>query len=343
MDARLNCGILPRIGRERSQLSGLTVEDEILAVLRAETAAFYRGDFDGLACHWVHGPEVQRTIAGRHSGTRFARGWEEFSRQVKEGMRVFPQDFRVEEWLRWDNLQIRARADMAWVTYDQVAIRPSDKILSSDFQHETKILYRVDGEWKLVFLAIVVPGVGRNDTPQIELDGKGKVCRVNALAQERLPAHPGLIVSGGRLRARDRKFDPGLQSEIRGVIGLLKTSTPPGFMRRAFEAVPLGQDDLGRAIYCWVTIEDERLLVTFDDAYLIGLRVYTAARVYSLSPAQQSLARSLATGADVTSVAQELGVSVNTLRTQLRRMFEKTGTHNQAALISALLSVQRPS
>ena len=324
-------------------LSSHTVEDEILAVLRAETAAFYRGDFEGLARHWVHGPDVRRTIAGRHSGTRLARGWDEFSRQIKEGMRVFPQDFRVEEWLRWDNLQIRARADMAWVTYDQVAIRPSDRILSSDFQHETKILYRIDGEWKLVYLAIVVPGVGRNDTPQIELDGKGRVYRVNALARERLPTHPGLTVSGGRLRARDRTFDPGLQNEIRNVIGLLKTSTPPGFMRRGFEAVPLGQDDLGRPIYCWVTIEDERLLVTFDDAYLIGLRVDTAARVYALSPAQQSLARSLATGADPASAANELGVTVNTVRTQLRRMFEKTGTRNQATLISALLSVQRPA
>jgi DNA-binding CsgD family transcriptional regulator len=290
----------------------------------------------------VHGPEVQRTIAGA-SGTRFVRGWEQFSRQVKEGMRVFPQDFRVEEWLRWDNLQIRARADMAWVTYDQVAIRPSNHILSSDFQHETKILYRIDGEWKLVYLAIVVPGPGRNDTPQIELDGEGKVRRINAPARERLPTHPGLIVSGGRLRARDRTFDPRLQNEIRGVIALLKTSTPPGFMRRAFEAVPLGQDDFGRPVYCWVTIEEERLLVTFDDAYLIGLRVDTAAQVYALSPAQQSLARSLATGADLASAADELGVTVNTLRTQLRRMFEKTGTRTQATLISALLSVQRPS
>ena len=128
---------------------------------------------------------------------------------MKEGMRVFPQDFRVEEWLRWDNLQISAGADMAWVTYDQVAIRPSDNILSSDLQHETKILHRIDGQWKLVYLAIVVPAVGHNDTPQIELDGKGTVCRVNALARERLPAHMGLIVSGGRLRARDRTFDMG--------------------------------------------------------------------------------------------------------------------------------------
>ena len=215
--------------------------------------------------------------------------------------------------------------------------------LSADFQHETKILHRTDGEWKLAYLAIVVPGVGRNDTPQIELDVNGKVCRVNGLARERLPTHPGLIVSGGRLRARDRRFDPGLQSEIEGALALLRTSTPPGFMRRAFEAVQLGQDYLGHPVCCWVTIEEERLLVTFDDAYLIGLRVDTAPRVFALSPSLQSLARSPATGVDLSSAANELGVSINTLRTQLRRMFEKTGTRNQATLISALLSVQRPS
>lgn len=319
-------------------------EKEILAVLKAEWAAFYRSDFKEFAHHWVHGPQVRRTICGPHCGTLITVGWDRISVRLREGMRRFPQNFMAEEWLRWDNLQVQAGTDMAWVSYDQVAIKHNPHIQASGLQHETKILHRVDGEWKLVCLLIVVPGIGRDDTPQIELDRNGRVFRINALAHDRLQDHPGLIVSAGRVRARNRQFDAGLQSEIKRVLTLLNTTLPPDFFRqRAVEAVSLGEDDFGHPIYCWVMLEQERLLVTFDDAYLMQLRLDLAAELFSLSPAQHRLAKLLAEGTNLARAAEELGVSVNTLRTQLRRMFEKTGTRNQPALISALLSVQRPT
>jgi DNA-binding CsgD family transcriptional regulator len=36
-------------------------------------------------------------------------------------------------------------------------------------------------------------------------------------------------------------------------------------------------------------------------------------------------------------------VSVNTLRTHLQRMFDRTGVRSQAALVGALLSVEMPT
>jgi len=318
-------------------------ERNILEVLRAENAAYYRGDFEEMASYWLHGPAVRRIIAGSQ-GTHITFGWDKLSERFKEGMRQFPQDFVVEEWLRWENLQIQAVTDMAWVIYDQVAVQQSNDIQSTSFQHETKILHRVDGAWKLACVLVASPGIGRDDTPQIELNRNSKVVRVNSLARERLPDHPGLVVSGDRLRARNRDFDAVLQDEIGRVLDQLTTPLPPGFFRqRALDPVALGEDDFGRPLYCWVTVEEETLFVTFDDSQFLELRLDVAAEVYSLSPAQQSLAGLLADGNDLTDAANQLGVSVNTLRTQLRRMFEKTGTHTQAALISALLSVQRPA
>lgn len=38
-----------------------------------------------------------------------------------------------------------------------------------------------------------------------------------------------------------------------------------------------------------------------------------------------------------------LAVSVNTLRTQLQRIFDKTGVRSQAALVRSLLSVEAPN
>ena len=40
--------------------------------------------------------------------------------------------------------------------------------------------------------------------------------------------------------------------------------------------------------------------------------------------------------------AERLSVSVNTARTQLRRIFEKTGVHNQSALVRLMLSIAPP-
>jgi DNA-binding CsgD family transcriptional regulator len=57
---------------------------------------------------------------------------------------------------------------------------------------------------------------------------------------------------------------------------------------------------------------------------------------------QLNLAARLASGHDLAGAAHELGVSVNTVRTQIRRMFEKTSTHNQASLVSRLLNIQGP-
>lgn len=332
-----------RLSAIRRNLPDQSTEDEILRVLRAESAAFFRGDFDEFARHWVHGPEVQRINSGPHIRTRISRGWEEMSARIKEALRRFPQDFDFNDWLRWENIQIQVGTDMAWVAYDQVAIRENRNLAASEFQHETKILSRVDGQWKLVFVSIVVPGIRINDRPRIELGKDAKIYHVNALARERLPDHPGLLVSRDRLRAHKREFDRGLQEKIKRAIDLLDTTLALDPVVLPAELVPLGEDDFGKLLYCWVTLEQQRVLVTFDDAHMTSARLELSANIFALSPGQQSLARLLAAGNNLVSAAEELGVSVNTVRTQLRRMFEKTGTHNQTALISTLLSVQIPA
>ena len=42
-------------------------------------------------------------------------------------------------------------------------------------------------------------------------------------------------------------------------------------------------------------------------------------------------------GAGLRPIAEELAVSVSTVRIHLQRVFEKTGTHRQAALVRLLL------
>jgi DNA-binding CsgD family transcriptional regulator/PAS domain-containing protein len=68
---------------------------------------------------------------------------------------------------------------------------------------------------------------------------------------------------------------------------------------------------------------------------LRGLEALAAA--FRLSPAETRLWAALTAGRRVIDVAEESGVSVNTVRVQLRTLFEKTGVHRQADLLRLAL------
>ncbi|MCR9135879.1 MAG: LuxR C-terminal-related transcriptional regulator [Alphaproteobacteria bacterium] len=317
-------------------------EEEVQAFLRSEHESYYRGDFDTFISHWHHGPEVRRILSGPRVGTRIHSGWAELKPRFEEGFRQFPQNFDARESLRWDNIQVQVSGDMAWVTYDQVIVGHVPRIHAAPLSHETKIVQKFDGEWKLLCVIVVVPGVGHEDVPRIELNVDGTVVAINALARERLASHSGLTVSGHRVRALNRAFEKDLQQAINLCRERLATNLPRGFLGEEANMVPLGEDEQGHPLFCWVFTEQERVLISFDDAYLLRGRLETAGLSFGLSPAQLKLAERLASGLDLTQAASELDVTVNTVRTQVRRMFEKTQTHNQAAMVSRLLNVQAP-
>jgi DNA-binding CsgD family transcriptional regulator len=64
---------------------------------------------------------------------------------------------------------------------------------------------------------------------------------------------------------------------------------------------------------------------------LHGLEALAAA--FRLSPAETRLWAALTAGRRLIDVAEESGVSVNTVRVQLRALFAKTGMHRQADLL----------
>lgn len=315
-------------------------KEEILEFLRSEQDAYYHGDFEAFIDHWHHGPEVTRMVSGPHVGTRVHRGWDQLLPRFKEGFRQYPQDFDNRSIIRNENVRIEISGDMAWISYDQVADERPEGMHLPSFAHELKIVQRFDGKWKLVCLVDIAPGIGREDTPRIELDEDGQVVFVNDMAKERLPTHAGLIVSGNRLRARQRQFATGFQDAIDQRKKDLATNLPPGYLNGLAKVVPLGDDDELRPMFCWVNAEQDRILVTFDDTLMLRRKLEKAAETFGLSPAQISLSEKLASGLDLAGAATDLGVSVNTVRTQVRRMFEKTGTHSQAGLVSLLMSLE---
>lgn len=58
--------------------------------------------------------------------------------------------------------------------------------------------------------------------------------------------------------------------------------------------------------------------------------------LFGLTPAETRLCRLLASGQSLAEAARKLGVSMNTVRTQSKRIFSKTGTRSQADLVLLL-------
>ena len=62
------------------------------------------------------------------------------------------------------------------------------------------------------------------------------------------------------------------------------------------------------------------------------------AQLYGLSAAESAVAMAIIRGSGRAAVAEKLGISSNTVKTHLNRIFEKTGTRRQAELVRLLLA-----
>ena len=61
--------------------------------------------------------------------------------------------------------------------------------------------------------------------------------------------------------------------------------------------------------------------------------------LFDLTPAEGNLAQQLVTGETLTSLADKLDLSQETLRSQLKSIFAKTGTHRQSMLVRLLAGI----
>ena len=321
-----------------------TPDDEkaILEVLHAESAAFFRRDFEALAACWLQTPEARRIFSGSSTGTRVQSGWDAIAAGFKEGISLAPKSFDIDLYLDRQNIQLTAMGDMAWVHYDQVMMQKDKDFWSKPLQHEVKIFHRVGGAWKIACMILIAPSQTDDALSQIHIGLDGRVLYVSTAAAEALADRAVLKISANRLHARNAEFEAGLQTRILAALDMLKTSLPPAVMNRGLKATPLGEDDFGKPHYCWVFAGEDCVVVTFDDEPKMIERLELAADVFALSPAQTALLKMLADGGNIADAAEGLGVSVNTVRTQLRRIFEKTGARDQAELISMALKVDPP-
>ena len=323
-------------------MNSVNDEFEIMEAFNAESAAWLRRDLNALAEHWVHSPQARRMVSLAKLGTQVQQGWDAIFANFKHLAEQYPNTFS-DSRVRHENMNIVVNGNTAWVTYDQIGVKTDDDFEMNGTQHELKIFQRDDGKWKIACIVVMLRTVDHEVCPLIEIGLDKKVHWMNDYAHKKISEHPALIITGGRLRVRNRNHEAAFEEAITWASQTFKSSLLPGLSGRLSRAVVVGESENATPLLCWLLIEDGKLLVSFDDEQRLKRKMTIAREVYGLTASQAQLVELLALGIDLKLVSQKLGVSINTVKTQLQRMFDKTGVRSQSALVAMLFSVEAPT
>jgi DNA-binding CsgD family transcriptional regulator len=329
--------------------AGRITEDreEILSLIDAETAAYFEKNFSAWEKCWVHEAYVRRFAWFARGGMKLNVSWEQESSEQRRSMAAYPTPNRSMQQLKRENINIRIGRDIAWVTFDQTAPATGDPFDVVGLQHELRILERVDGGWKIVCCGELQPIRDSVTSPLLQVDENSTVLWQNKACTRVLWSNPLLAMRGKRLRATDRGSDERLKAAIswaaRANDYATRMATTTSIASGHMAAPVLLTDSLNELVsVCWVSAQCNMILVSLQDQDYSRNTVASAATAYGLTPAQARLASLIIDGKDLVEAAAVLGISINTARTQLKRMFKKTGTHSQLTLVRAILEAAAP-
>lgn len=174
------------------------------------------------------------------------------------------------------------------------------------------------------------------------LDSSGKILHANITAEKIISKHPTLNFRHGHLIIRDRKAMEWLNSALAEAIN--------GILDQPVE-IPvycLSKGNNGAKLILYVTPVSKRIrcmesiaaILFISDASISNKTTSEAIlrKLYNLTPAEVALAAALLDGLTLRQHAEERSVSFNTVRTQLRGLFNKTGTQRQPELVALLIN-----
>jgi DNA-binding CsgD family transcriptional regulator len=193
------------------------------------------------------------------------------------------------------------------------------------------------------------------------LNGRGRIHFVNAAARRQLEnlalwqavGDPG---EGGALRLSDRlrHLDADLRRALAAALDPLCKAVPDDFSETIvmpdesarpacvlhIAALGSAEGDAGLGL---AGAGGARVIVFLHD--MLGapaMQPKLLGRLFAVTPAEARAALQLLQGGCVETMAERLGVSANTLKSQLKSVYAKTRTHRQADLLKLLLALSRP-
>lgn len=184
----------------------------------------------------------------------------------------------------------------------------------------------------------------RLPTGVIVFDARHALVIVNRAARRILDLRDGISIERGRPRLADRREDDVFQMLLtkacevalkgaRAVGDVMQVTRPSGRRALALMVAPLLDVPQGSA-------EGEAIAVAFiadpDTGPVTTTQVLE--QLYALTHAEAELVRLLSEGRSLEEVATARGVTMNTVRSQLKQVFSKTDTKRQGELVRLVLT-----
>ncbi|NHN39573.1 helix-turn-helix transcriptional regulator [Pseudomaricurvus alcaniphilus] len=179
------------------------------------------------------------------------------------------------------------------------------------------------------------------------LNEAGKAVFTNPVAKQLLKTSGGISLSDGRLRSEREEETEKLNKLVARCI---QTANIKGAVNDGFISISrnnLGKPPLSLSVSSYANKLDSRtvaasngraLVVIFDPERRQNTQEYILERLYDLTATEAALATQLADGKTLTELALSNAVSRETLRSQLKRVFQKTHTKRQSELVKLVLT-----
>ncbi len=191
--------------------------------------------------------------------------------------------------------------------------------------------------------------VDRLSTPVLLVDGIGAMRHANWAGTEALRSAQYLMLRNGFVRPRSLKLKRPFANMLAALLPddstgttSLPSATLSLFDVEGNEALLVAQSLRGMAKPGGIPREDAVLFLInpaekaqFDKSRFDAVRLQIA---FGFTSAETRLARYLMCGMNLAQIGEQLHLSRETLKTQLRALFHKTGTNRQSELIVLLLS-----
>jgi len=171
-------------------------------------------------------------------------------------------------------------------------------------------------------------------------DAECRVLYANDPAREVADARDGLAIDNGRITAMSPQQNAVLREAVtelsvgRGA-SLRRLVLPRPSRRRPYRLM-LMPVQLWAAIPLGVAVPAVSILVV-DAEVRPEVNVPVLCELFSLTPAEARVAGELAFGRSAEEIAAEAKISIETVRTHIKRTLSKTGTERQGELISLIL------
>ena len=136
-----------------------TNEQTVMQVISAETTAFWMKDYEAWSKCWLHTAEIRMMGWWARGGINITEGWDALSSRMRQLMDANPTPNPPSAQVRRERINLRMSDQMAWVTFDQYGSDTGEPDMDMPgLSHETRILEKQGGEWKIVYVGWLLKG-----------------------------------------------------------------------------------------------------------------------------------------------------------------------------------------